>query len=268
MQTRLFGRISCSLLSTLCLLVLMLAGCSSSLELSSRWTHQKIAITGDGSFWKDGPRGNLGPGLSIGLKNDNDYLYIGLMTSNPETQLQMLGLGCTAWFDQVGNKNKTFGVQFPVSGLLQGGRYPARVTPEDIQRLIAPAQQQLVILGPVPGERRRGPAKNVTGLEARLGYLDGILICELQVPLQKTKTQPYAIDIDKSKPLLIGLETGTIAEALRGQSGAAGSSQSSGSRGRGGGRSGSASSQGSGSDRPDPLKHWVTVHLSAGSATQ
>jgi hypothetical protein len=264
MQDRSFRLVVAVLAATSCFLLLLVPGCSSSLELSSRWTDHKIEITGDGSPWKDETAEIPGPGVIIGVKNDNDYLYIGLVTSNPETQFQMLGLGCTAWFDQEGNKHKTFGVQFPVAGLLRGGRYPARVTPEDVQRLIAPAQQQLVILGPGPGERRRGPAKNLTGLEARLGYLNGVLVCELQVPLLKTKAQPYAVNIDKAKPLFIGLESGNIAEALRGQSGASSPSQSSGGRGRGGGRSGSSSDQGIGPDRPDGLKHWVTVHLSAG----
>jgi hypothetical protein len=244
--------------------MLVLTGCSSSLELNSAWTNQELAITGDGSRWKDATAKIAGPEVFVGVRNDKDNLYICLMTSNSATQLQMLGLGCTAWFDTMGNKNKTFGIQFPVSGLLQGRRYPAQVNPEAIQRLIASAQQQLVILGPEPGERRRAPAKNSTGLEGRLGYVDGILTCELRVPLQKTKEHPYAIDADITKPLVVGFETGDIAEALSGQTSSSRPSQSTGGRGRGGGREGSASDQGLGNDRPDALKHWITIHLSSG----
>lgn len=251
-----------------CFLVLMLTGCSSSLELSSGWTDQELAITGDGSRWKDATTKIAGPEVFVGIKNDKDNLYICLMTSNPATQLQMLGLGCTAWFDTRGNKNKTFGIQFPVSGLLQGRRYPAQVNPEEIQRLIASAEQQLVILGPAPGERRRGPAKNATGLEGRLGYVDGLMTCELKVPLQKTKAHPYAIDADFTKPLVVGFETGDLAEVLRGQTGGSSPSQSTGGRGRGGSRGGGASDQGLGNDRPDPLKHWITIHLSSGLNTR
>jgi hypothetical protein len=264
MLHRSFREIFCLLVSISCSLLLTVTGCSGSLELSSGWTDQELTITGDGSRWKDGTTKIAGPDVFVGVKNDKDNLYICLMTSNPATQLQMLGLGCTAWFDTKGNKNKTFGIQFPVSGLLQGRRFPAQVTPEEIQRLIASAEQQLVILGPVPGERRRGPAKNVTGLEGRLGYADGLLTCELKVPLQKTKAHPYAIEADITNPLAVGFETGDMAETLRGQTGSAGSSQSSGGRGRGGSRGGGASDQGLGNDRPDALKHWVTLHLSSG----
>jgi hypothetical protein len=264
MLGRSIREISCVLVSISCFFLLIVTGCSSSLELTSGWANQKLTITGEGSHWRNATTEISGPGVSIGVKNDNDHLYIGLMTSNPETQLQMLALGCTVWFDKGENKNKIFGIQFPVSGLLQGRRYPARVTLEEIQRLIAAAQQQLVILGPVPGERRRGPAKNATGLEGRLGFADGILTCELKVPLQKTKTQPYAIDTDVTKPLAVGLETGDFADALKGQTGASSPSQSSGGRGRGGGgRTGGANDQGF-SDRPTPLKHWITIHLSSG----
>jgi hypothetical protein len=251
-------------------LLLMLLGCSGSKELNSVWTNQELAITGDGSHWKDATIDIVGPDVSVGVKNDNNYLYVGLITSNRATQLQMLALGCTAWFDVEGKKNKTIGIQFPVSGLLQGRRFPAQENQEELQRMINLAQRQLVILGPGEGEQHRLSVQDAAGVEAHLGYVDGTLIYELKIPLQKNKAHVFAVNADMTKPIFVGFETGDLAAAMKGQPGVSSPSQSAGgggSRGRSGGRSGGGGTgQGLGNEMPEPLKHWVTVHLSNGSA--
>ena len=249
-------------------LILMLFGCSSSLELSSRWTDQELAITGDGSHWKDATTDIVGPDVSIGVKNDKNYLYVGLITSNRATQLQLLALGCTAWFDTEGKKSKTFGIQFPVSGLLQGRRFPAQGKPEELQALINAAQRQLVICGTGEGEQHRMSVQEARGVEAHLGYADGTLTYELKVPLQKNNDSPYAINADMKKPLFLGFETGNLADAMKGRPDVSNRSQVTSVRGRPGGTGGSGAGSGVGSEMPEPLKHWMTVHLSSGSTTK
>jgi hypothetical protein len=272
MHGRSFKDFPSLLVSISCILVVMLIGCSSSHELRSGWTDREVAITGDESHWKGATTEIVGPDVSVGVKNDGSNLYIGLITSNRATQFQILALGCTAWFDAEGGKNKIFGVQFPVSGLLQGRRLPAGDNAAEFQRLIDAAQRQLVIRGPGVGEQHRLSAQDASGVEARLGYIDGTLIYELKVPLRKSNEHPYAINADMTKPLLVGFETGDLAEAMKGQSGVSSPSQNAGGRGRTGsrtgGRAGGGTGQGLGGDAPEPLKHWITVQLSSGSTTQ
>ena len=247
------------------LLALTFFACSSSLELTSKWTNQELQITGDQSHWKDATIDIAGPDVSVGVKNDNANLYVCLITANRATQLQILGLGCITWFDVGGKKERTFGIGFPVSGLLQGRRFPTRENPEELQRLIDAAQRQLEIRGPGEGERHRLSERDVPGIEVHLGYVDGTLTYELKVPLQKTKDNPYAVQADMTKPLSVCFETGDLAEAMKGQPAVSSPSQSAGgSRGRGG-RGGGSTGQGLGGDMPEPLKHWVTVHLANGS---
>jgi hypothetical protein len=255
------------MISTSILFIVTFLGCSGTKELTSGWTNQELAITGDAAHWKDATTEIAGPDVSVGVRNDNHNLYIGLITSNRATQLQILALGCTTWFDAEGKKNKTIGIQFPVSGLLQGRRFPARENQEELQRLITAAQRQLVILGPGEGEQHRMSVQEAKGVEARLGYLDGTLTYELRIPLQKSNDRPYAVNADTTKTILICFETGDLAEALKGQPGVSSPSQSAGGgRGRSGGRGAGGTSPGSvGSDMPEPLKHWVTVRLSSGS---
>ena len=248
------------------LLALTFFGCSSSLELSSKWTNQELQITGDQSHWKDATIDIAGPDVSVGVKNDNTNVYVCLITSNPATQLQILGLGCITWFDIGGKKERTFGIGFPVSGLLQGRRFPTRENPEELQRLIDVAQRQLEIRGPGEGERHRLSERDVPGIEVHLGYADGTLTYELKVPLQKSKEHPYAVQADMTKPLSVCFETGDLAEAMKGQPAVSNPSRNAG--GGRGGRQVGGTGQGLAGDMPEPLKHWVTVHLANGSAAK
>jgi len=253
--------LSYTLLSVSVLLaVVTLSGCSSTIELTSRWTNHELKVDGTGAEWNDAATLIPGPQVLVGIKNDRENLYVCLKTSNRITQVQMLALGTTVWIDAEGKKNRTFGIQFPVSGLLQGRRFPSQQNPEELQRLIDAAQRQFDILGPGKDEHLRIADKQEKGLDVHLGFADGTLTYELKVPLHKTPEHVYAVGADPSKPLTIGLETGDYSDAMRTQ--LSGSSRPAGGSGDGrGGRGGGQSPGGMGSDAPEPLKHWLIVHL-------
>ena len=253
--------LTCTLLSAIILLaVATLSGCSSTLELTSRWTNHELKVDGTGTEWNDAATLIPGPQVLVGIKNDRENLYVCIRTSNRTTQVQMLALGTTVWFDTEGKKNKTFGIQFPVSGLIQGRRFPSQQNPEELRRFVDAAQRQFEILGPGKGEHRRIADKQEKGLDVHLGFADGTLTYELKIPLHKTAEHAYAVGADPSKPLTIGLETGDYSDAMRAQ--LSGSSRPAGGSGAGrGGRGGGQSPGGMGSDAPEPLKHWLIVHL-------
>ncbi len=250
--------------------LLTFIGCGSSLELTSGWASQELKIDGSGTGLKETTALIQGPEVLVGIKNDKDNLYICLITSNRMTQMQMLALGSTVWFDAEGKKNKSFGVRFPVAGLLQGHRFPARENQEDLKRLIDVAQRKLEFIGPGDDAIHQVSSQEGKGVEARLGYANETLTCELKVPLHKSDAHPYAVNTEPAKTISIGLETGPYSAAMMGQP--AGSSPSmnartggrSGGRGGGGSRPNTSSQEG---DTPEPLKHWLIVHLSGESGT-
>jgi len=249
-----------------CLAGIGMSGCSKTFELTSRWTNEELVINGTGEQWKDATMLIPGPEVLVGVKNDKENLYLCLMTSNRMTQIQMLALGTTVWFDTEGKKDKAFGIQFPVSGLLQGRRFPAQQNTEDLRRLIEAAQRQYEIVGPGAGEHHRLADKQDKGVDVHLGYADGTLTYELKIPLHKSADHPYAVSADLLNPLTIGLETGEYSDAMRAQlSGPPRSAGGSGGGGggRGGRGGGGQSSNNMGGDAPEPLKHWLIVHLTS-----
>jgi hypothetical protein len=246
-------------------MVFLLFGCSSSLELASRWTSHELKVEGDASEWRDVATPISGHDTFVCVKNDSANLYFCLLTSDPTTQLQILALGTTVWFDSEGKKEKSFGIQYPLSGLFRGQRLPARPSPEALQRILEYVRRQMEIIGPAEGEHRRVSDQQGKGVDVRLGYADGTLTYQLKVPLHRTTEHPFAIDADDSKPLTIGIETGNYPEVTEAQTSAP-AAGSRGGRGRGG--SGSGGRQGSGgmqNDTPDPLKQSLIVHLAGGS---
>jgi hypothetical protein len=254
--------------------IMTLIGCSSSLELTSEWTSHEISVDGSSNDWADLPTRIVGPDVRVGVKNDKDYLYVCMTTPNRSTQLQMLALGTTVWFDAEGKKGKTLGIQFPVRGLLQGRRPSMPGNAEEANRamegLVNTAQRQFEIIGPGAGERKMITDRHeVKGIDVHLGYGDGTLIYELKMPLQRTAETPYGMNIDAAQPPSIGFETGAAEEGTRPQMG--GSNRlAGGSAGARGGRGGGATTGGGpaipGTDSPEPLKHWITVHV-AGSTS-
>lgn len=244
----------------------LMPGCGSSLELTSEWTDRVVVIDGISTDWPDMQARIAGPDVQIGIKNDKDNLYVCLTTPSRATQFQMLALGTTVWFDGEGNKNKTFGIQFPVQGLLQGRRLTPPANPDETKRvmesLVAAAQRQFEIIGPGTGERKRIADRQAKGIDVHLGYEDGTLTYELKIPLRRTADVPYGATVDPAKPLMVGFETGNYADLMRSQPSAPG--RSSGGAGRGGRGGGGGTAMGGG-DSPEALRHWLTVHLTGSS---
>jgi hypothetical protein len=241
---------------------IVISGCSSTYEVSSRWTSHELKINGTNAEWKDATTLLPGPEVVVGVKNDRENLYLFMETSNRMTQIQMLALGTTVWFSTKGEKERVFGIQFPVSGLLQGRRFPTQQNPEDFKHLIELAQRQFEVVGPGEADRHRIADKQDKGIDVHIGYADGSLMYELKIPLHKSADHIYALEADALKPMLIGLETGEYSDAMRAQL----NPQPRSSAGSGGGRGGRGGGGGQGSgnlggDAPEPLKHWLLVHL-------
>jgi len=261
----------CSLLGLIVVSAILFApGCGSSLELTSEWAGREVTIDGMSADWTDMQAKIAGPDVRIGIKNDKDFLYVCLTSPSRLTQFQMLALGTTVWFDAEGKQNKTFGIQFPVQGLLQGRRFSPPANPEDAKRvmeaLVSAAQRQFEIIGPGVGERKKIADRQAKGIDVHLGYDEGTLTYELKISLQRTADNPYGATLDPSKPLTIGFESGDYAEFMRSQGGASGRpSGGSGGGGRGG-RGGGGGAATPGGDTPEALRHWLTIHLASGSA--
>lgn len=241
----------------------LLSGCSSTVELASAWKAGEINIDGRDDDWSNATTYVKNSAVSIGARNDNEYLYLCLIAT-PQTQRQIFMLGLTVWFDAEGSQNKTFGIHFPLG--MQGGgrRLMSRDTnenPEDLRAQMEQARRELEIIGPGKDERQRLLLMQTQDLSLQFGNSQGSMVYELKVPLRRSAKHPYAIGVENGQFVGVGFEVSEMrGERLAG--GPPAGSPESGGRGRG--RGGNAPQEISGPrERVELLRMWTKIQLSS-----
>ena len=250
--------------SICCVLGLMIwtAGCGSR-ELKSHWRDRDITIDGRNTEWSDYLTPVDDKGTSVALANDQEYLYIGLVTGDGNLQRQIFRGGVTIWFDPAGGEEKKFGIHYPL-GPATSGRREGEIGEADRDERQPPeiaqsAASELELIGPQDGEHHRMTIGETGGIDVRFRDYRDTLVFELKVPLVDNGKHPFAIGTKPGSPLGVGLETdaGRSAE-LRSEE------PSEGGRGRGGfGRRGGGFGERPSGSRPGPYKEWAKVELAA-----
>ena len=87
----------------------LLAGCGSN-ELDSQWREVEVTIDGVNTEWIGNTVYFEDPGAVVGMLNDDDFLYVCLMSSNRDVLRQVMMSGLTIWVDQKNNKKKLGGL--------------------------------------------------------------------------------------------------------------------------------------------------------------
>jgi len=267
------------------LLAIVSGGCSSTAELSSSWNNNEIVVDGLASDWGGHFFYLKDSHVSLGLRNDRDYLYVCLMSSEGQFRRQMMGLGLTVWLEP--EDGKKWGIHYPVGFLSQGERpsfdREESGGPSDSGQVFQQSLQNLEILGPGKDEHTQFSTVQVPGISVKVGNSQGSVVYELKVPLRESSDHPYAIGTGTGSTVKLAFETGKFEAQGRqggagegspgggggGRGGGGGGRGGFGGRGRGGGGAGGGGRGGGGSrgtasgDRPEPLDFSAEVHLAS-----
>jgi len=253
-------------LSFLLLFTFSLAGCKD-IELKSTWPGREIKIDGKLDDWENVMLIIKDKNVTVGLANDENFLYLCLRSSEERTLRQAMLTGFTVWFDAKGGKHRTFGIKFPAGMRREGLPFMNRTSIQDPkvqQELIDASLKEVEIIGPAKGEVARAANFRDQGIELDVGQIQGRFVYELKIPLRKTGDHPYAVGVQEGKPVMIGFETGKIdREKLRGEmmkggrppgGDGMGGRMPGGGMGPGGGRMGAPGGR---PEMPEPLELWV-----------
>jgi hypothetical protein len=253
--------------STLVALSLVVAGCGG-LELESQRLDRTITVDGALTEW-DGRLTYIdSKHVSVGLLNDEEYLYLGLATSDRATQTQVMMRGFTVWFDPEGGKERTLGIRYPL-GAMEPGMRPGergnRPSLEDLAQLHEVRESELEILIGT-SESLQMNLVEVGNIDVALSFDKGVLRYELRIPLKKTEGYPFAVGALAGAEIGIGLETPEMdREAIRprmgGGKGGGMGGRGGGRGGMGGGMGGRGGMGGSRPQMPEPLNVWTKVTL-------
>jgi hypothetical protein len=241
-----------------------LAGCKN-LELNSHWRDWKIAIDGVNSEWENSTTYIEDEKVLIGVINDEDFLYISLISDNPILRRQMMGQGFIVWFDPAGGKKKVFGIQYPLGLQEMGVPIMDLIGPDaDNQKrkeIIEESLTELKILRSDEDDWHRMMVKDAVGIEVKVSDA-GPFVYELRVPLHISKQYPNAIGAE-GKPIGIGFEMQKF-DREKMMAGRGGGMRGGRMGPPGGMRGGMGGPPGGGMRRPDmpePIKLWAKVKL-------
>ena len=236
----------------------LLTGCNS-IELQSSWKDRTIKIDGNDDDWKDKKYYIRDKNISIGVMNDEKYLYLCFYPTNRKLSEQLLRQGLTIWFNGEGKKKKDFGIKFPL-GLKNMMKDRSKtdsnfkdIEPEMIENMVKKKSKKLEILGSRKEDVKTLEIKNLVGIEIALGVQKGVFVYELKIPYEHNQVYSASVGAEPGSEICLYFETPeTDFEERNYQMDDRPSNMDSGmSGGKGGGRSGGRSGGGSkgGSDR-------------------
>ncbi len=266
---------------------------ASKAKLTSDWTATPIVVDGTNTAWSAFASVDKDVRLSVAVKNDDQYLYLALVTSDTPTAFQILNQGLIVWFDVEGGSKKRLGIQYPLgravgaTGDPQGGQ---PLDPEAMWRRRLADDRLLLaeLLGPGKDDIKSLVLDLSQPIRAKLGHAEGTLIYELAIPLARAPNSSDGLGVRPGAVIGIGLETpqrGDTPAAGRGGYGGGGTGGGRGGYGGGmggrgggggyggmggrggygggmGGRGGATRGEGSASaQRMKSMKVWTTVQL-------
>jgi hypothetical protein len=201
------------------------SGCSSkTTEMQSHWSADSIKVDGQVEDWSNTPLTYFeDEQVSLGLRNDDENLYILFRTKSQTWERLIRTSGLTMWLDETGGKKKDFGIRYigglSLSEMQKTGIVSERglldsLMPEQKQRLIREREtmaNQIEVLSEEGKQKIIIPADGSRGPAISSAVSQGIYTYELRIPLQDKRGDYYFI---KPQPpgqtLGIGLEWGGI----------------------------------------------------------
>jgi hypothetical protein len=278
--------------SSLCIIILALCSCfaftgCTSYTADSSWCNGDVHIDGidEEKEWGNAKYFFEYEDVSLGIKNDDQYLYLIFSTHDRNKQVQLVAQGLTIWVNEKGGSNKTLGIHFPIG--FQGdskdavndrSNISAQEYDRDFQQRLLAATQFIGIISASRKTRTRFTPRELDslGIKAVIGFFKGTIVYELQIPLLYDETRKYGISTQKRQTIGIGLDSpiSSIREIPDSQrKGQGGPNNSNGGRtgGRPGGMGSEGGEGGSGGMSGDrggispkankPLELWLKVNL-------
>jgi hypothetical protein len=219
------------LLLFLVVIAITFGGCGDQ-QITSKWRTQDITIDGNDSDWGSSLVFYDDFNSLVGVQNDNDYLYLCLVTTDQLLERKIFMTGLTIWFDNTGKGDKKFGIRFPImtknmnrnafqnADDLGGGR---RREPDDgresagdngtppdnnkIGNMILRNQTEVQVIDS-KNEATRMPISELKGIELKMSVKDYRLVYEFKIPVAMKNGFSYAVGANPGNLISIGLESG------------------------------------------------------------
>ncbi len=259
-------------------------------KLKSHWADREIVIDGTADEWEGAQTYIKKTKIDVGLVNDEQFIYVNLVTRDRGIRSQIMMQGLTLWFDPEGGAAQSFGVRFPLGlrALSEDGTMPfgggpgqgrgrGNRDPEQMRERFEATLEELEILGPGIDDVERLAVDEIDGFEVAMDMIGERVVYELKIPMHGSDEHPYAIGVESATRVGVGLVSpemerpeGSRQGGFRGggRGGGGGGGRGGGGFGGpgGGGRGGGFGGPGGGGGRggfepPKPIEVWTTIEL-------
>jgi hypothetical protein len=267
--------------------LILLVGCKTQ-EVQTHWSEEPVQVDGEMTEWASGSTVYFeDPGVQLGLRNDNQNLYILFRFNNQAWARAIRMGGVTLWLDNSGKKKKDFGIRYtggpPLSELQKmrpssEGGFRESLTPEQEQRLAEMEKataDQITVIDKKSNQELTMRADGSGGPAVCFASPQGTYTYEFSIPLEKSDVFDYGIGAQPGQTICLGLEWGGMSKANRqkmmeGMGGGMGGGPPGGMGGgppggMGGGRGGGHRG-GPGMQTPEEQELWVKTQLALPSA--
>ncbi len=144
-----------SMISTFTILIagLLLGGCNT-IELRSKWAKPSSPDNINAEISQGINYFDEDSKVRVSILNNNDTLYVQLVTREQKTKMLFLRTGFTVWIDSSGEARKDFGLLFPMPKTHSVPRSPDHNSQWSIKNIIEDSQYNLAILNGITGNHQ------------------------------------------------------------------------------------------------------------------
>jgi hypothetical protein len=241
----------------------------NNFELQSQWRDRDITVDGNHVEWEGVLKYSEDERTTVGFFNDDEYLYLCLLSADQQVLMQAMGAGFTVWFEGSGKRDERLTIRFPLGSASISRQDFRRDREKDNPNRIGEflrEQSEMVITQDDLKAKLGLLDLDDYGLQAKIGRHLGRMVYEIRVPLQGSDKAPYAINAQAGKTIKIGFELGKLEmpemeRRPRGDGMGKGGMRPGGGMGRGGSRGVRRP------DQPPEFKFEISVKLAKKAVT-
>jgi len=194
-----------SVLLPACAFILLVAGCAGGPSITSSSPDRDIVVDGDMVEWIDRLTEIADSRLRVGVQHDEDFVYIGILSTQRSTVQQIAADGLTIWFDSTDAKEHGLGLRYPVG--VANLPVAIRSSEEDRMARLRDAANQIDLYFEPEKPVRRPTASN-PGLQAASGFEFGAFTMEIRIPRHSDRNDALTVPVATNGSVWLGFQTG------------------------------------------------------------
>jgi len=192
-------------------LALSLMGCAGGGTVTSSEPERDHRTDADMVEWMDHTVEIADTRLRVGVRHDDDWYYIGVLSTQRATVQQIAARGLTLWFDASGEKTKGLGLRYPVGMLnaLPGGPASEEDMPRETDERMDMLRESAPLVDLYFEEDKpiRRQLASLPGLEAAYSFEFGAFTMELRIPRSAARSDDFAVPTPGEGILRVGFAT-------------------------------------------------------------